>query len=437
LSYTGLVFIAYLTLFVLIMNARLLLKWIGIGIATLILTAPILPRFLTNGPARIEGAMPQPPLPFFQAMLKVCQDFGGSAWFLPLLGAAALSLLWLAVRHAEERRRIFLLIVWILLPVAAYFAISNQEFLKPRYQWSLTVGLAVFIGYAALRIPKIAQWAAIAAFVVLPVVPVNFFIYRLAETTSPPFRATFAWFKDNIRPGDVLIIDPYCTCGEPAGWDYFVTQYFPTGYLPIVDHPGTNSRVWYLSTTGWQRDEALLAEIEKGRTPTIFYGPWYFLLRLYEGPPDWQGVKFADELTLNGAEIDDNDVVMAKDEQFSVKLWWSAQQKLDRDYSVSVAVLNHEGQLVAQVDGPPAAPPAAPDGTPTPSQTSTWQPGTYYTDIRAFHLPSNLADGDYLLVATVYQWWDGVRLIPEDNSRWERTGQDKTYVVLKHIKVVS
>jgi hypothetical protein len=52
-------------------------------------------------------------------------------------------------------------------------------------------------------------------------------------------------------------------------------------------------------------------------------------------------------------------------------------------------------------------------------------------------LPDDLADGTYALVVAVYQWWDEVRLAPEENSLWPRTGGDRGYLILQHIDVVS
>ncbi|MEP7287506.1 MAG: glycosyltransferase family 39 protein [Chloroflexota bacterium] len=429
-SFTSALFIVYLTLFIVVMRPRLFLQWVAIGIGVLILTIPIIPQFIKNGPGRVTSRLLQVPLPFGEAMLKIYQDFGGSIVFVGLLVIAGLLLLWRLVKFPTERRYILLLMLWILFPIGVYFVTRNQEFMKPRYMWWVAVGLALFIGYAAIRLPRPVQWIAIAAFVILPVIPVDFFAYRLAITTSPPFRDSFSWFVKNLRPGDVLVIDPNCTCGDQFAWDYFLPQYFPTGYLPIANHPGSASRVWYLSTTGWPRDEALLSEVEKGRKPSIFVGPWFFLLRLYEGPPAWDGARFDDKILLNGVEIENNRMYMAKGDSFRVKLWWSTQQPLDRDYSTSLQILDESGKLIAQTDGPPKA-------TDTPTQTSAWKPGVYYEDFRDLKLPPTLDDGDYRLVVTVYQPEDGTRLKPEDTPLWERTGPDNSFYILKHIRVVS
>jgi hypothetical protein len=427
-SFTSLPFFGILSLLVLIFRPRLILRWAGIGIAALVLVIPILPKFIDNGFNRIEGGLPLPLPPFREAMQNTYRDFGGPSWFVGLIIVVIVLLAVQALRQPGARRLFVLLAAWLPFPVVVYFFVDNEEFLKPRYMWWLAFGIALLMGSITLRFPRLIQYGAILAGLCLPLIPVEFDNYRLHVTASPPFRMAFAWYAEHLRPGDVLIIDPQCRCGVPEGWDYFVPLYFPTGELPIVKEPGDASRVWYLSTEG-KRDEQLLAEIEQERTPSIFVGPWNFLLRLYEGPPSWEGASFGDKVNLNGAEILDTGTVIGQGETFQVKLWWSVDQRLDRDYSISLAVMDPSGSLVVQADGPPHMPD-------TPEQTSAWEPGVYYQDIRTLRLPSPLRSGTYKLVVTVYQWWDGVRLPPESNALWDLYKKDDTLLKLADLSVI-
>jgi hypothetical protein len=133
---------------------------------------------------------------------------------------------------------------------------------------------------------------------------------------------------------------------------------------------------------------------------------------------------------LNGVEILDTGNIVADNESFEVKLWWSAEQQLNRDYSISLAVLDPQGRLIAQADGPPSAPD-------TPGQTSNWQPGFYYEDFRRIQLQRGLREGRYVLVVTVYQWWDGERLLPEENSLWASTGEGDSYLELEELTILN
>lgn len=427
-GYSSLIFIPFLTLFVVATRPRLFLQWVGIGIGVLVLVVPIIPKFVENNVLSRLDALHAPLPPISVALADIYRDFGGSNWIFVPLAAAAVLIVVQAIKFRSERRPAAFLAAWVLLfPIFVYFSVNDQNFWVPRYLWWVTTGLALFVGFGLARLPRAATWIAAAVFVLLPAVPTNFFAYRLAETTSPPFRLVLSWFAQNVRPGDVLIIDPHCTCGKPMGWDLFVPQYFPTGYLPIVLKPGSASRVWYLSTSGWPRDEALLADIQTGRKPSIFVGPWYFLLRLYEGPPSWTGIGFGGKIRFNGIDMKASNLI-GEDETLQVKLWWSAQEALTRDYSMSLALLDSAGTLIAQADGP-----ARSEGT--PGQTSQWQVGTYYEDVRQIHVPASIVPGTYRLVLAVYQWWDGARLVPESNALWQLTGTDQTYLQLAPLQV--
>jgi hypothetical protein len=428
-TFSSLIFIPYLTLFVVVMRPRLFVRWVGIGVGVLVLILPIVPQFIENNVMGRLSAMHVPLPPFGEALAAIFRDFGGSYWFLAPLVLAGVLVVVQAIRFAPERRPIVFLVAWVLLfPAIIYFAVSDRNFWHPRYLWWVMPGIALLIGYGLARLPRAAVGVAAVFFVALPAIPTDFFAYRLAETTSPPFRMVFSWLAKELRPGDVIVIDPKCTCGKPTAWDLFVPQYFATGYLPIVSRPGSASRVWYLSTTGWPRDEVLVAEVEKGRKASIFVGPWYFLLRLYEGPPSWAGAGFGGKIRLNGVEVQKASKIVAENESVQVKLWWSAQAALTRDYSVSLAVLDQSGRVIAQADGPPRA-----DGT--PEQTSQWQVGTYYEDLRQIHMPAGIDPGRYDLVVTVYQWWDGVRLTPEANSLWATVGADQSYLRVDTLQV--
>jgi hypothetical protein len=426
-SYTSFAFIACLTLFVLVMQPRYFGRWVIVGVITLICVMPLLPGFLANAANRLE-VMPQPMPAFPEAVVTLYSDFGGSNWFAALVIVTLLLVgLW-SYQFRQERRRFMLIATWALLPVVVYFTIANHEFWKPRYLWWVLPGLSLLFACATAYLP-IARRGMMILLLLLPLAPVDWYTYRHAPVTSPPFRSVFSWLTANLRPDDVIVIDPNCNCGEPYGWDYFVPQYFPTGYLPIVEHPGTAARVWYLSTDGWPHDDALFAEVTNGRRPSIFVGPWNFLLRLYEGPPSWDGVPFGESIHLNGVEIVGNETVFQEDQIISIKLWWSTERQLDVNYSISVALLNQQGQPVMQADGPVTSH----EGT---QETSTWQPDVYYEDYRNLYLPTDFPIGRYQMVVTVYQWWDNVRLSPEENALFPGITADD-YLLVKAIEVTS
>ncbi|MEZ4669145.1 MAG: glycosyltransferase family 39 protein [Anaerolineae bacterium] len=428
-SFTSLIFIAFLTLVIVILCPRLLIRWILVGVVTLLLVMPIVPQFLANASERVSRTSQTLP-PFVEALLGQYKEYGGTDLFVVALAVAVILLIIYVWQHRASPRLVLAITLWALIPAGVYIGLGSREFLTPRYTWWVTMGLALLIGAVTLFV-RIRWRLAIAGFaVVTAVLPVNFMSYRVGITGAPPMRMVLSWFAQHIRPGDVLIKDPYCQCGEPIAWDYFLPQFFPEGYLPIVEHPRDHARVWYLATSGWQQDDALLNEIKTGRKESIFVGPWNFLLRLYEGPPLRDGVTLGNQVTLNGFEIDGNRETFAEDDTIKLKLWWSLEEPIDFDYSISIALFDQFGNLVTQMDGPAQA-------VDTPQQMSQWQPGVYYEDLRDIPVPVNTAYEDYQLAVTVYDWRDNQRLTASDNPYFGRMGDDGNYLLLRHIHVVS
>ncbi len=428
-TYTSLLYIGFLSLFVVVVNPRLLVRWIAVGILTMIVALPALPQFISNALGRLN-TMPQPPDAFPQEMTKIFSRFGGTEAHAIVMGVALLIVLFYIARRRLNWRYGLLLVIWIGVPAVIYVLKPNREFLSLRYMWWVAPGIVVLIGAASLYLPRQVQWVVIVLLLGMSYLPIEWLQFRAVETEAVPMRMVLSWFAEHIRPGDVVIKDPYCVCGEPIAWDYFLPQFFPQGYLPWAAEPGTHSRVWYLATTGWKQDEQLKASILDGRKESIFVGPWNFLLRLYEGPPLWQGVSFGDEIALNGFEISDNRSTFRENETVPVKLWWSALKKPSMDYSISLAVFDETGNLVTQQDGPAHA-----EGT--PEQMSAWEPGKYYEDYRSFTMPVGSPGTNYTLVVTVYNWQDGKRLTPVKSNGFELYGYNPEYLLLENFSVVS
>lgn len=427
-TFTSVLYIAFLTFMVMVVRPRLFVRWVGVGVVTAILALPVVIQFIGNALQRLD-VMAQPPKDFVTEMVQVYSDFGGTHVHVMVMLAALAVVIYALVRRWLSWRWVLVLAAWISIPAVIYVLAPNREYLNVRYVWWVSLGLVMLLGTAALFLPRLAQWASMLLLLGMAFLPVDWLQFRAVPTEAAPMRMVLSWFAQHIRPGDVLIKDPYCVCGTAIAWDYFLPQFFPQGELPWVDQPGDYSRVWYLATTGWQQDEALKADIMHGRKESIFVGPWNFLLRLYEGPPLWDGIAFGDTIGLNGFEIMDNRTTFRENEKMSVKLWWSALKQPPMDYSISLSLLDEFGNLIAQSDGPAKAPD-------TPEQMSAWQPGAYYEDYRTLLLPKGLIGRDYKLVVAVYDWQTGERLPPIENNAYE-IDASANYILLKTISVVS
>lgn len=78
-----------------------------------------------------------------------------------------------------------------------------------------------------------------------------------------------------------------------------------------------------------------------------------------------------------------------------VTLYWYVQKTTSQDYTVFVHVLDHNDNLVAQLDRPPGG---------GKSPTSSWAQGKYLQDSYPVLLPEDLAPGEYRVRIGMYTW---------------------------------
>jgi hypothetical protein len=94
-------------------------------------------------------------------------------------------------------------------------------------------------------------------------------------------------------------------------------------------------------------------------------------------------------------------------DQLRVDLWWSADEMLDADYTVSAILLDDSGRLVAQDDAYPFA---------GERPTSAWETGDVIYDPHGLSLVEGvtaLPAGEYSVGVKVYLWSpEGITIIP-------------------------
>ncbi|MBN2472889.1 MAG: hypothetical protein JXN59_19360 [Anaerolineae bacterium] len=388
-----------LGLFTLVVYPRQVWRW---WLPGLIAGALALPQIISKaalGTDRIATVAEQELPPLFEALGAFFNDITANAplvWAAILILAAAL-LLW---RGRFSRRFAFGALAWMLAPVLLY--ILNPIlglFSDTRYMGWVIVGPALWAALGLARLPRGGRLLAGALLAGLMFLPVSFKHY---EHFPPPLGDNLAWLSEHMQAGDVVLLDPHCSCALAEEWDYYGRVYFPQG-IKFVAAPEGHSRVWYVT---WQsrQDPALEARVNAGREPGIFVGPPENLIRLYEGPPDATGIRFENGITFHGLEILDAPLlpVRHEGETLDLRLWWSTDTPLTADYSFSIQVFRGDA-LVLQMDGPAQIGGVALD-------TSHWEPGTFYADRRTLALPAQAPRGIYTIKVTVYQWWDNVRI---------------------------
>jgi hypothetical protein len=103
--------------------------------------------------------------------------------------------------------------------------------------------------------------------------------------------------------------------------------------------------------------------------------------------PTGQGIQLV-EVALSSEPVAAGDLL-------PLHLTWQTETLLDRDYQVSLRLINRHSDIFAQGDWPPLAVGSGP--------TSTWPAQTSIVDRRSLWLPPDLPPGDYLLQFVVYQ----------------------------------
>jgi hypothetical protein len=178
------------------------------------------------------------------------------------------------------------------------------------------------------------------------------------------------------------------------------------------------------------QDASLEAAVNEGRIPGIFVGPPDFLIRLYEGPPDADGILFENGMRFHGMDvIEDGRIVTGplvrhEGESLRFRLWWSVDQPVDLDYSVGTHLrATGTKELLTQLDNAPFVI----DG---PRETSRWEPGRYYIEEREMRLPYPIDVGDFILYLIVYEW--------QSNTQYAAPGTDTDIMLpLQTLKIMA
>jgi len=99
-------------------------------------------------------------------------------------------------------------------------------------------------------------------------------------------------------------------------------------------------------------------------------------------------VTFGDQVRLLDYDLDP-----ITNHESRITLHWQAAAPMGRNYTVFVHVLDAQGNIVAQDDGPPGDP---------FFPTSTWLPGDIVLDARMLTLPADASPGEYIVLVGLY-----------------------------------
>jgi hypothetical protein len=397
-----------LGIYTLVIYGRAIWRWWLPGVLALILALPEIGAKIGLTISRTQATSQLVTKPVLETTNGLYQSYTGYTyvlWVALFLVSAAL------IIHRQRRFRgiSLALLVWTLLgPVMVYFLNPFLGFAQqPRYSFWVMLGIALWIAWGLSYLPRIGMVIAsviliVTMFAPLPIDDYQYIAWAMSER--------FDWLKENIRWGDVIVVDPNCDCPSLETWDYFLKLYFPDGGLEFVSDPGDHRRVFYVVFQG-REDAELARRVRANRVFDSFSGPPGFMFQLYEAPPDVEGIPYANGMRFHGFDIMENGVPFAgrlvkhEGESVRVRLWWSADHPIELDYSVGLHLVRaRDGWIAHQVDGPPQV-------TDGPQATSQWTTGRYYIEERELHVPYPTGNRTFNIYLAVYQWWDNVRII--------------------------
>ncbi len=410
---SGVFMIAFMGLFSLVVYPRKWSRWVVPLVLTLVVCLPILPRIF--GYASTANPMLATNNTLVNDVLRLLADYAGTGAPLLLIiaVAAGIMLFW-----RNPRWRVALVLSWwatfpLLLGLNGrlrgffYSELSHVYF--SRYFWWVAFSFVLWVGWGLSRLTvrlRVVSVLLLSACILLPL-PSSY------QSDAAPYVETFGWLAKHARWGDVLLIDKSLRDNHPPyEWEYIVRTFMPNG-IQIVDAPGAHRRVWFAGIDTWQ-DPQTRAAVEKGRIAEEFVGPWNFLIRLYEGPPEEAGIRFENGMRFHGMDLLDTKqmspvVTFLTGESVRVRLWWSVDEQPKLDYSVGVYMISPlTGRLLLNSSSAPQT---------DPKETSQWQPGRFYIEERTLILPVNIKAMEIPVTMSVYQSWDNTRIAaPEQNK---------------------
>ena len=342
--------------YTLIVYPRTIWRWWLVGVMALPFALPEIfrQRLILDTRLQATASIQLPPLT--EAYANIMRDYFGLAeiaWVVVLV-VTVMALLW---RERPLRARSWLLLLWAFAaPVVMYVLNPIFGLYSGRYSWWIGTGIALLAGWGLALLPRAGRWTAGLALTALCFAPLGVNRYLMP---SEPLFDNLRWLSEQYRAGDVVMRDPASNCGVAEKWDLYSRALFPQG-VQFADTPDDARRVWFITFDG-QATPDLLAEAQDGRIAGRFVGRPGCLIRLYEAPPDGEGVPFANGMRFHGMDVIDNamgviwnePIARREGETLRLRLWWSADSAIEGDYSVGVYLLAGDGSILSQVDSAP------------------------------------------------------------------------------------
>ena len=387
--------------------------------------------------------------------------YAASWGLITLAGLGGLMAVW---THLDDNQKstIAFLAMWFLLVFAGWFRWNlSASGVQGRLLFPATASVSVLVAVGLSRWIGQRRWPRLGMFAWWGGLALWAIFGFIRPTFTPPPRyqdaerlviehPTDGVFGDRIalvgydlpnrsvEPGEDLEVTVYLRAFEP------LTDTYSIGLWLVSAVPGDTSRLAGLDTwpgngnyptTVWQEDEIVKDTYTIAAPESVSHAQaWLVQLNVYrtsdgkwlEYTEDGQSlgqriilgwvrvgtsvpldvpapaqiaspVVFADSISLLGAHVETDD----QSAQTRITLWWEALRELEQDHTVFVHVVDRDGNMVANGDGPPLQ-----GGFPT----SLWQTGDGVADEHVVVLPKDLPAGEYAIQVGWYDPTSGQRL---------------------------
>lgn len=396
---------------------KTLARWIGAQAVIVLLYAPWVlfgtNRITTYGEASAESGVSlldvfSRTLASFTLSDTVPDDFKALLW-LPL-ALALVAILFLLAR--QNRAPAAFLLLWIAIPTLAQYIVSigRPLFLErylngiaPAYYLVFAMGLGqIQVSDFRFQISRFLIRNSLFAlgvlfFVFSSVYALSNYYFNPAYSKSPDWRALMQHVKDRRAPGDFVI----------QNFTEMAAIYY-RGDLPVLTVPqnywataadekllrqlnADYHRIWFIpASPGWWDNERFVEKFLARTDERVSETPLdIFRLQLYLTPREFESKMIPVNARIGNATLAGYRIEGTRN--LHLVLYWRANQKIEKDFSVFAHVADASQRIVAQHDGAPAF------GL---HPTIAWQPGESIVDVH--DIPVDAASGTYTLLVGMY-----------------------------------
>lgn len=338
--------------------------------------------------------------------------------WIPLMLALGIILVYLA---RQDRARAVFLFLYIAVPALALYILSigRPLFLErylngiaPAYYLMFAIGL-VALWQSSTRWKSAAVAIPILFFASSSAYALMNYYFDPMYAKAPDWRALLQFINARQRDGDIIV----------QNFNELSTIYYRHGNLTVMTLPrdylagaadektlrqlnADYRRIWFIpaSPDFWDPDHFVERFLERYDDRRIDTNISSFQLQLYETPREFESKMIVinariGEAILVGYRIHGDAARTPNRSTLRLSLYWRAAQKIEKDLTVFVHLVDASERVIAQRDNAPVR------GT---YPTSAWQLGELIVD--AHDLDVDAPSGTYALMAGMYDLATLVRL---------------------------